>query len=62
VPVEPVISVLYECTLNDGVSVADVVSFGSGAVKKFATKNELTINSYLWEAVAVNQPYNEADV
>ena len=62
VPVEPVISALYECTLNDGVSVADVVAFGSGAVKKFATKNELVMNSYLWEAIAVNQPYDEADV
>lgn len=62
VPAEPIISALYECTLNDGVSVADVVAFGSGAVKKFATKNELVMNSYLWEAVAVNEPYNEADV
>ncbi|MDG1205915.1 MAG: hypothetical protein P8N51_11145 [Pseudomonadales bacterium] len=62
VPVEPIISAIYECTLNEGVSVDDVVAFGSGAVKKFASKNELAMNSYLWEAVAVNEPYNEADV
>lgn len=61
-PPTPVIAVVYECTLNDGVAAADVVAFGRDDVKKFSAKKDLTMNSYLWEAVAVNEPYREADV
>ena len=61
-PMPPAIAVVYECTLNEGVAAADVVAFGRRDVKKFVNNNDLTINSYLWEAIAVNEPYREADV
>lgn len=61
-PVNGAVSVLYECTLNEGVSPADVVAFGKSTVNQFATTNNLKMNSYLWEAIAINPPYDEADV
>ena len=61
-PSPPAIAAVYECTLNEGVAAADLVAFGSGDVKKFVANNDLRINSYLWEAIVVNEPYREADV
>ena len=61
-PTNGAVSVIYECTLNEGVSPADVVAFGKSTVNKFATNNDLKMNSYLWEAIAINPPYDEADV
>ena len=61
-PVSAIVSVVYDCKLNDNVTAADVVAFGKNTVNKFATKNKLKMNSYLWEAVAINPPYEEADV
>ena len=61
-PSSPAIAVVYECTLNEGVAAADLVAFGRSDVKEFVASNDLVMNSYLWEAVAVNEPYREADV
>ena len=61
-PVNGAVSVLYECTLNEGVSPADGVAFGKSTVNQFATTNNLKMNSYLWEDIAINPPYDEADV
>ena len=58
----PAVAAVYECTLNEGVSASDLVAFGSRDVKAFVADNDLMINSYLWEAIAVNEPYREADV
>ena len=55
-PSAPVIAELYECSLNDGVSPDQVVALGQGNFAKFAADNGLTMNTYLWEAVAVNAP------
>jgi len=61
-PPAPVIAEIFECTLNDGVSASDMVTFGSNDVRRFTEKNNLRMNAYLWEAVAVNEPYREPDV
>ena len=61
-PSAPVIAELYECSLNDGVSPDQVVALGQGDFAKFAADNGLTMNTYLWEAVAINAPYNEPDL
>jgi hypothetical protein len=61
-PPTPVIAEVYECTLNDGFSAADIVAFGSNEVSKFTRKNDVQMHAYLWEAIAVNEPYREADV
>ncbi len=58
----PSVAQVFECSLNSGVSAADVVTFGSTEVRRFAGKEKLSMNSYLWEAVAVNDPYREPDV
>ena len=58
----PVIAEIYECTLNKGVSAADLVAFGSDEVGRFTRKNDVQMHAYLWEAVAVNEPYQDADV
>jgi hypothetical protein len=61
-PAAPGVAQIFECSLNSGVTTADVVEFGSSDVRKFATAEKLRINSYLWEAVAVNDPYRDPDV
>ena len=58
----PVIAEIYECSLNENVTPADVVALGSGEFKNFVTKNKLNVSSYLWEAVAINAPYDEPDL
>lgn len=59
---EPVIAEIYECTLNDGVSPYQVVALGQGDFAAFVADNKLNMNTYLWEAVAINAPYDEADL
>ena len=59
---EPVIAEIYECTLNDGVSPDQVVALGQGDFAAFVADNKLNMNTYLWEAVAINAPYDEADL
>lgn len=61
-PSAPVIAQLYECSLNDGVSPDQVIALGQGDHAEFAADNDLTMNTYLWEAVAINAPYNEPDL
>jgi hypothetical protein len=61
-PPAPGVAQIFECTLNSGVGVGDVVAFGSTAVNQFVDQQKLQISSYLWEAVAVNEPYREPDV
>ena len=59
---EPIIAEVYECTLNDDVSPDQVVAIGQGDFAAFAVENDLNMNTYLWEAVAINAPYDEADL
>jgi len=61
-PPAPAIAEIFECTLNEGVSAADVATFGRKEVRSFTRKNEVPMHAYLWEAIAINDPYNEADV
>ena len=58
----PGVAQVFECTLNENISPGDVVTFGSEKVAKFADEQNLSMNSYLWEAVAVNDPYSDPDV
>lgn len=58
----PIIAEIYECSLNDGVMAGDVVALGKGEFAKFASRNDLSMNTYLWEAVSINAPYDEADL
>ena len=39
-----------------------VVAIGQGDFAAFAADNELNMNTYLREAVAINAPYDEADL
>ena len=61
-PTAPIIAQIYECSLNENVTPAQVAALGSGEFNKFVTKNKMNMNSYLWEAVAINAPYNDADL
>lgn len=58
----PMIAEIYECTLNDGVMVSDLVDFARSDFKAFADKNDLAMNTFIWEAVAVSPPYDEPDL
>ena len=56
------IAAVWECSLNEGTTAGDVAAWGSGDFKKWVNKNDLKVGSYLWEAIAINQPFDEADV
>ena len=58
----PVVAQVFECTLNKDAAINDVVTFGKKKVASFVEENDLEMNSYLWEAVAINDPYDEPDV
>ena len=58
----PTISEFYECSLNDGVAVSQVLDFARSDFKAFADKNDFAMNSFIWEAVAVSPPYDEPDL
>jgi hypothetical protein len=58
----PMISEFYECSLNDGVAVSQVLDFARSDFKAFADKNDFAMNSFIWEAVAVSPPYDEPDL
>ena len=58
----PMIAEIYDCTLNEGVAVAEVVDFARTDFKAFADKNDLAMNTFIWEAVAVSPPYDEPDL
>ena len=58
----PAVAQVFECTLNKDAAVNDVVTFGKEKVASFVKENDLEMNSYLWEAVAINDPYDEPDV
>ena len=59
---EPQVAELYDCTLNEGVTAGDVAALGAGDFAAFAEKHELNMTSFLWEAIAVNPPYQDRDV
>ncbi len=64
-----IILILNALTIS-AQSVADHHAPTNGAVSviyectvnKFATNNDLKMNSYLWKAIAINPPHDEADV
>jgi len=58
----PMISEFYECSLNEGVTVSQVLDFARSDFKAFADKNDFAMNSFIWEAVAVSPPYDEPDL
>ena len=56
------IAAVYECNLMDGVTADDVAAFGAGKFKNWVGKNDYNVSSYLWEAVAVNPPFDQPDM
>ena len=52
---------VQECMLKEGASPLDVVAFGAKDFKQFVADNDINVGAYLWEAVAVNPPSDEAD-
>jgi hypothetical protein len=53
---------IYECNLNEGASVANVVRYGRDDFKKFVDKNKISVNAFIWDPVAVAPPYHEAQL
>lgn len=61
-PNGPALGEIYDCQLNDGVSVGNAVEYARTAFKGFAEEHELAMRTFIWEAVAVNPPYDEPDL
>ena len=59
---EPMVAEVYECTLNDGVTADDVAAMGSSDFADFVAEHDISMTSFLWEAVAVSPQYGDADV
>ena len=56
------VAAVWECTFKGDTTAGDMAAWGSSDFKKWVGKNNLRVGSYLWEAVAVNAPFDEADV
>ena len=56
------VAAVWECTFKGDTTAGDIAAWGSSDFKKWVGKNNLRVGSYLWEAVAVNAPFDEADV
>ncbi len=52
---------VQECMLKEGASPFAVAAFGAEDFKQFVADNDINVGAYLWEAVAVNPPFDEAD-
>ena len=53
---------IWECTLTEGTTVAELVEWGTGDWKTWIDKLDINVGNYLWEAVSVNPPFDEPDV
>ena len=59
---EPMVAEVYECSLNAGVTADDVAAMGSSDFADFVAEHDISMTSFLWEAVAVSPQYGDADV
>jgi len=59
---EPMVAEVYECSLNNGVTADDVAALGAGEFADFVAEYDISMTSFLWEAVAVSPQYGDADV
>jgi hypothetical protein len=53
---------IYECNLNDSASIEGVVNYGRNSFRKFVDKQKLSINSFVWEPIAIAPPYQDAQL
>lgn len=51
---EPMVAEVYECSLNNGVTADDVAALGAGEFADFVAEYDISMTSFLWEAVAVS--------
>ena len=58
----PMIAEIFECTLNEGATANEVLALGQNNFKNFVASNKLSVNTYLWEAISINPPYDAADI
>ena len=59
---EPMVAEVFECSLNTGVTADDVAAMGSSDFADFVAQHDISMTSFLWEAVAVSPQYSDADV
>ena len=59
---EPMVAEVYECALNAGSTADDVAALGSSDFADLIAKYDLNMTTFLWEAVAVSPPNDDADV
>jgi hypothetical protein len=59
---EPMVAEVYECSLNNGATADDVAALGAGEFADFVAEYDISMTSFLWEAVAVSPQYGDADV
>ena len=58
----PQVAEIYDCNLKEGVTADQLAALGAGDFAALVKEHDLTMTSFLWEAVAVNQPYDQVDV
>jgi len=58
----PQVAEIYDCNLNEGVTADQLAALGAGDFAALVEKHDLNMTSFLWEAVSVNQPYDQVDV
>lgn len=60
-PGGPALGEVYDCQLNAGVSLSNALEYARTDFKDFADEHKLAMSTFIWEAVAVNAPFDEPD-
>ncbi len=51
---------VFECSLNPGFTLSDVLEFGRGPFANFSKTVNNSGATYLWEPIAISPPYDQA--
>ena len=49
----------FECNLNKGVSLEEMIAFGRNEVSSLLTSGGIEVSTFVWEPLSIEAPYNE---
>ena len=49
----------FECNLNKGVSLEEMIAFGRNEFASLVTSAGIEVNTFVWEPLSIEAPYNE---
>jgi hypothetical protein len=59
---ENVVVEIYECMLNEGSGLQDVIAYARSDFNAWAEAEDINARTFIWEPVAITPPYHEAEL